>query len=111
QACAGGGYDCNSFGGNDYSSTYPGFVSLPNGTVGSGNWHLLASSPAAEAGANLTEIFTASKLPTNNLNNGITDISQVITRPAPIVLTTGSPTGWSIGAYEGKRPSSPFNLH
>ncbi|MDA8155174.1 MAG: hypothetical protein M0Z52_01775 [Actinomycetota bacterium] len=78
QACAGGGYDCNSFGGNDYSSTYPGFVSLPNGTVGSGNWQVQAGSPAIGSGANLSNIFTY-------------DITNA-TRPS-----TG---GWTMGAYE-----------
>ncbi|MDA8091195.1 MAG: hypothetical protein M0Z61_13385, partial [Nitrospiraceae bacterium] len=105
------GYDCNSLGGDNYSSSYPGFASVPDGTTGSGNWQLLASSPAAEAGANLTGTFTAGNFPTNSSNSLIADISQTVTRPVPAGLTTGLPVGWSMGAYEGKRPSPPTNLH
>ena len=62
------GFESNSLGGNSYSSSYPGFVSLPNGTVGSGNWNLLNTSPAIKAGTNLSSTFTT------DLNN--------ITRPS-----------------------------
>ncbi len=76
-ACS-AGFDCNSIGGNNYSSSYPGFVSVPDGTVGSGNWQLLASSPAIGNGTNLSNIFDY-------------DITNA-TRPS-----TG---GWTMGAYE-----------
>ena len=83
-ACA-AGYDCNSLGGNTYSSSYPGFVSLPNGTVGSGNWHLQSSSPAIGAATNLSSSFT-------------TDLDG-IARPA-----TGA---WDIGAYQYAADTTP----
>ncbi len=76
-ACA-AGYDCNSLGGDNYSSSYPGFASVPDGTTGSGNWQLLASSPAIGNGTNLSNIFDY-------------DITNA-TRPS-----TG---GWTMGAYE-----------
>ncbi len=79
------GYDCNSLGGNNYSSSYPGFISLPNGNVGSGNWNLLNTSPAIKAGTNLSSTFTT------DLNNN----------PRP---TTGA---WDIGAYEFTPASTP----
>ncbi len=56
-ACA-AGYDCNSLGGNNYSSSYPGFTLLPNGTLGSGNWQLQPGSPAIKEGTDLSSVFT-----------------------------------------------------
>ena len=79
-ACSGGGYDCNSLGSNNYSSAYPGFISLSNGADGSENLDVRSGSPAIGAGANLSGIFT-------------TDITGA-KRPS-----TG---GWTIGAYEGR---------
>lgn len=56
----------------------PMFLTLPNGTPGSGNWNILAFSPAVDAGVSLTSYFT------NDINN------------------TPRPQGylWDIGAFE-----------
>ena len=64
----------------------PKFVAVPNGTAGSGDFHLLPSSPAIGTGINLSSVFT-------------TDAAG---RPRP---STGP---WDMGAYvEGSNQPRP----
>jgi hypothetical protein len=73
-------------------SGIPQFVSIPNGTVGSGNWHLQPSSPARGTSANLT-----------SLNITTLDV-DILGGPRP-------PSGpWDVGAYEYRWLAAPTNF-
>ena len=79
--CTAHGVEADSVGSFSYSREYAGFIAIPNGTTGSGNWQLQSSSPAINA-------FPAAAAPTSVFN---ADINGV-TRPQ------GS--AWDIGAYQ-----------
>jgi hypothetical protein len=69
----------------------PKFVSIPNGTIGSGNWRLQATSPAIGA-------FPSSQAPLNTFNYDI----QGVVRPQQ--------SAWDLGAYEFLAVKPPQNL-
>jgi hypothetical protein len=53
---------CVLYGTCTYSNTYAGFVAAPTTTPGIGNLALVSNSPAIDAGANLSTIFTTDYL-------------------------------------------------
>jgi hypothetical protein len=89
--CATHGVEQNSIGSSTYSSSYPGFYAIPNGTIGSGNWRLLSNSPAVNA-------FPTAATPTTMFT------TDILGGPRP----QGS--AWTIGAYEFKNIAKPTNL-
>jgi len=89
--CASHGVESHGVGSSTYSSSYPGFVAIPNGTTGSGNFRLQAGSPAINA-------FPTAAAPTSIFNTDILGVS----RPQ------GS--AWNMGAYERTNIAPPGNL-
>jgi hypothetical protein len=89
--CASHGVETHGIGSSSYSSTYPGFISIPNGSTGSGNYQLQSSSPAIDA-------FPTAAAPTSLFTTDILGIS----RPQ------GS--AWDIGAYEYAQATPPTPL-
>ena len=87
-----GAWETHGVGSSTYSSSYPEFVAVPNGTAGSGNFQLQSGSPARGVGANLTSL-------------GITALdSDIGGNPRP------SSGAWDIGAYEYLPPPTGLKL-
>jgi hypothetical protein len=89
--CSAHGVEAHGVGSSTYSSSYPGFVAIPNGTTGSGNFRLQSSSPAVNA-------FPTAAAPTSIFTTDILGVS----RPQ------GS--AWNMGAYERTNIAPPGNL-
>ncbi|MGA3169365.1 MAG: choice-of-anchor Q domain-containing protein, partial [Terriglobia bacterium] len=82
----------------------PKFVAVPNGTAGSGNFHLLPGSPAIGTGINLSSVFTtdAAGRPRPSINLSSVFTTDAAGRPRP---STGP---WDMGAYvEGSNQPRP----